>query len=140
MTTDRKIKANQRNAERSTGPKTTEGKRRSRRNAVSHGLTAAISNPTDQALIDELIARLVNDNPSSEHDDAHAAAQSQLKLARIRLSRSQSLRILASLIGQDLPSAGRVLGHLTRIDDYERKARSLRRKAFARIWAPNPET
>ena len=34
------IEANRRNALRSTGPKTKAGKRRSRRNALRHGLTA----------------------------------------------------------------------------------------------------
>jgi hypothetical protein len=40
MTSFRQIEANQRNALRSTGPKTEDGKQRSRRNAVRHGLTA----------------------------------------------------------------------------------------------------
>jgi hypothetical protein len=40
MTSIRQIEANRRNALRSTGPKTDEGKRQSRRNAVRHGLTA----------------------------------------------------------------------------------------------------
>ena len=40
MTSFRQIEANRRNALRSTGPITEDGKRRSRRNAVRHGLTA----------------------------------------------------------------------------------------------------
>jgi hypothetical protein len=40
MTSYRQIEANRRNALRSTGPKSEEGKQTSRRNAVRHGLTA----------------------------------------------------------------------------------------------------
>src|SRR5271157_437760 len=40
MTSFRQIEANRRNALRSTGPKTEDGKQRSRQNAVRHGLTA----------------------------------------------------------------------------------------------------
>jgi hypothetical protein len=40
MATDRQIAANRRNAARSTGPRTAAGKRRSRGNALQHGLTA----------------------------------------------------------------------------------------------------
>lgn len=40
MTSLRQFEANRRNAARSTGPKTDDGKRKSRLNAVRHGLTA----------------------------------------------------------------------------------------------------
>jgi hypothetical protein len=40
MATDKQIAANRRNAQRSTGPKTVEGKAHSSRNALVHGMTA----------------------------------------------------------------------------------------------------
>ena len=40
MTTEKQFFANQQNAKNSTGPRTERGKRRSRRNALRHGLTA----------------------------------------------------------------------------------------------------
>jgi len=40
MTTPRQIDANRRNAQKSTGPRTKEGKERSRLNGVTHGMTA----------------------------------------------------------------------------------------------------
>lgn len=41
MSTNKQIAANRRNALRSTGPRTSEGKARSSKNALGHGLTAA---------------------------------------------------------------------------------------------------
>src|ERR1700692_365698 len=40
MTSFRQIEANRRNSHKSTGPKTEDGKRQSRRNAMRHGLCA----------------------------------------------------------------------------------------------------
>jgi hypothetical protein len=40
MASDKQIIANRLNAQKSTGPRTTNGKRNSRRNALRHGLTA----------------------------------------------------------------------------------------------------
>ena len=40
--TPRQLAANRANAKRSCGPKTTQGKLRSRLNALQHGLTAAV--------------------------------------------------------------------------------------------------
>jgi len=47
MPTDAQIEANRRNAQRSTGPKTEEGKKQSRRNALKHGLAAEVLVPDE---------------------------------------------------------------------------------------------
>jgi hypothetical protein len=60
MASRRQIAANRRNARKSTGPRTSAGKLRSRQNATRHGLTAetvvtVFENPTDYQTFERLI-------------------------------------------------------------------------------------
>ncbi|MCP6280365.1 hypothetical protein NL459_27440, partial [Klebsiella pneumoniae] len=48
-----RIAANRRNAQKSTGPKTPEGKERSRANALKHGLCSAVVVPESLEAIQE---------------------------------------------------------------------------------------
>lgn len=60
MATEKQIAANRRNAQKSTGPRTTEGKETVSRNAVTHGLTSALPRvlPQEMELYRELQAML----------------------------------------------------------------------------------
>lgn len=69
MTTQLQIEANRRNAQFSTGPRTTDGRATSRMNALKHGLTAGQivlcdESPEDcEAFIGEIIATLKPEDP-----------------------------------------------------------------------------
>jgi hypothetical protein len=63
MTSEARIEANRRNAHKSTGPRTAEGKARSRMNATTHGLSAEqFVLPTEDAtMFHEHVARWMDD-------------------------------------------------------------------------------
>lgn len=77
MTTDRQIRANRRNAARSTGPRTAGGKAASSRNALRHGLTAqmvvldwehaAAFEELRRSLVDQFSPETPADNVLVEH-------------------------------------------------------------------------
>jgi len=61
MTTERQLAANRANAKKSTGPQSADGKRRSRRNALRHGLTAeTVIDVLESAADYEALAAAIN--------------------------------------------------------------------------------
>ena len=87
MTTDAKARANRRNALRSTGPRTAEGKARSRRNAYKHGLSIPLdaADPEVEELV-EVIAKLEG-MFGEARDMIRSAAREQCQLARVQQTR-----------------------------------------------------
>ena len=88
MATINQIRANRRNAQKSTGPKSPEGKDRTRFNALVHGLRAesAVIPGEDQAKFDEHLARLSAawmPQDKMEKSLVEQIAVNQWKLARI---------------------------------------------------------
>ena len=104
MTSLKQIEANRRNALRSTGPRSEEGKQRSSRNALRHGLTAEtvlepLEDPEDYKLFEEAIA--------AEYE-AESAVERELvlRLASLlwRLRRASSIEATLFELAAELPS------------------------------------
>jgi hypothetical protein len=105
MTSFKQIEANRRNALKSTGPTSSEGKQRSRCNAVRHGLTAetVIATLEDAEDYKAFEAAVIADN------DAQSAVEQELVLrlaSRLwRLRRATAVLRLRSLASQAVARA-----------------------------------
>src|SRR5690349_8947871 len=86
MASQRQWRANRRNAQRSTGPRSAKGKARSRLNAQRHGLAAKLS-PSASAVSDEVMS-LANTLAGSNPDPVSGyfwriVAAAELELLRV---------------------------------------------------------
>jgi len=87
--TDKQIEANRRNAQLSSGPKTLEGKAASRLNAVTHGLTATLTEAVDRSQVD-LEERKAKWRPELHPEtDLEESLFEQLVVESIRVERCQ---------------------------------------------------
>ena len=129
MISFKQIAANRRNASRSTGPITAQGKARASRNALRHGLSVPIYRPSAVAAdIGEFALQLVGDAASqTEIDLARAAAEAQLELGRIRREKQLLLEVLMSGVSSPEMQA------IRRLDRYERRAKSRRKRALSEL-------
>ena len=145
MATDRQIAANRRNGALSRGPKTAAGKARSSRNALKHGLAIPITRDHETARKIRRAARQMA--PSAVGDtirNAQIAAEATFELARVRAAfeavvARMSISSHTSNAGPwDTCSTGsgksaapiRTLAELDKLDRYERRAFSRRRRAL----------
>jgi hypothetical protein len=91
MATQRQMAANRRNAQNSTGPKTEQGKARSRGNAVTHGLTGAgvvVAEEDADALAERREAWRAGYDPVTAEDEW---LYEQVVLHSVRIDRCQRL-------------------------------------------------
>jgi hypothetical protein len=140
MTSQRKIEANRRNAQKAKGPRSAGGKARSSKNARKHGLAIPIG--ADRDLHDralQIAGLIVGDEAPDEFmDQALTVAEPELELQRIGRARTcvvqQNIR-QPSANGQpndesDALAAAfiKALPTLSRIDRYERRTLSKKRR------------
>ena len=93
MISDRKIQANRGNARASTGPKSEQGRARSARNALRHGLSLPVaSDPVLSEEVEALAREIAGPGPDAEMQDcARRVAAAQIDLRRVRYARHQLL-------------------------------------------------
>lgn len=143
MTSERKIAANRRNAQRSTGPRSGPGKDRVRRNALRHGLSArAVRDPSVAVEVDHL-ATAICGRPADpvEREQALIIAECEVTLKRVRGARvdvfEQLLPPLDPGVPRSAPSAQASPSHidqLLRLERYARRALSRRTRAVRSIF------
>src|ERR1700738_1353083 len=84
MASERQIAANRRNAQKSTGPRSQSGKKRSSRNAHRHGLAVPMSRVGLEAQVKDLVRQFAVDADDAKILAlAEIAAHAQLDLARV---------------------------------------------------------
>ena len=130
MASDRQMAANRANAKKSSGPRSKNGKANSSRNAVRHGLASAVR--TDIAVTEDIerLAKALSTEGTGPTDFAYQAAGAEVDLLRIRKIRA---RILDDVVGRPeatLADHTETNLNLARLDRYERRVYTRRRRAF----------
>jgi hypothetical protein len=126
-------------AQRSTGPRTAQGKTRSKLNAWRHGL-AAVRLPSTGAIdreVEHLSSAIAGPNPDPcrEHF-ARIAAEAELELRRVRAARlsllaaSKPASSAPAESEEQLDASAATLLTLARMDRYEQRALSRRNRAL----------
>ena len=148
MTSKRSVIANKKNALRSTGPRTSNGKKRASANALKHGLAANVHHDVAMsARVNELAGVFAGDTTDPHQiENAQIAAEAEIQIQRVRAARVTlielaAVRPLASVAIEDTggPPDGAMRGataftqalpQLEKLDRYERRALSRRKHAL----------
>ena len=99
MASNRQIAANRRNARQSTGPRSSAGRNRSRRNSYRHGLAAGVTLNAERLKHIERLARKIAGNSADVMtvERARTLAQAEYELVQIRRSKVALIsRVMAS--------------------------------------------
>jgi hypothetical protein len=140
LTSDRKLKANKRNASLSTGPRTLGGKLRSRNNALRHGLATRIDDDLIAAQNIERLARILAgfSNDFWRYEHARTMAECYFDMQRIHAARTAVLQRIGKLEVADSAEHAVAARAVEKINRYERRVLSKRRKALRALHTARP--
>jgi hypothetical protein len=128
MASEKQLRANRKNAKKSTGPRTAAGRLNSSRNALRHGLSVSLIPDAESfSKADRIRQSLVSER--AEPTQVLAAiefAQAQLDLLRVRSVRGQMMAERDSLSGDHVR-------RLAALDRYEARALARRSRASAQL-------
>lgn len=145
MTSERASHANRCNSRKSTGPRTSLGKARSKQNALQHGLSVVEPNSQAEAEIEYLAVLIVGDYKADAVilAAARTAAEAQVYLQRVRafgiaMLRSGTADATSEAerghCSSNVPSP-KTFVELEKLSRYEARALSRRKFAFRRFLA-----
>ena len=114
MISEKKIRANRENAGASTGPKTSNGRARSARNALRYGLSLPIqSNSVWSEEVERLACKIAGNNATEEIKYlARQVAEAQIELCRVRYVRHQLLYALSHRYDSELGTREKLPGRV----------------------------
>jgi hypothetical protein len=134
MASERQIAANRNNAKKSTGPRSDAGRRRSRLNALHHGLAIAIGGDLARALEIERLARILAADRPHIAAAARDAAAAEVDLRRIREVRATLFDELSRKSEATLKRRAELVAGLVKLERYERRAFSRHKRALRGLW------
>jgi hypothetical protein len=132
MPSDRKIGANRENAKKSTGPRSEEGRRTSRRNAFRHGLAIDVAfDPYFHRDIEAMAKAIVAAcGRQSTVAFARQLAEAEVDLLRIRDVRTALFNAHYEKLDVQPHDYTELDGNLAKLERYERRAFSRRKRAL----------
>jgi plasmid stabilization system protein ParE len=137
MTTDRKIQSNRKNAQRSTGPRSEPGRQISRRNALRHGLAIAIGSDSSFSSEVETLASALDRRTGrgTVRVFARQLAEAEIDLLRIRKIRATQFGAIVDNPGAGREAHSELNENLAKLERYERRAYSRRKRALNAMMA-----